>query len=164
MSVRFFNANLTAEARAFLLVMYRIVKSKQEGIYFYKIYNQVFSNTHRRPKTLIRELERNAFVVGRYRGGAYIYEFKFIYKFPFNYKDVPTPEELKLEDSPSLYGTYTSMFLVANADRTTLYPVNIPNRHRLIKELIQRGYLERLGRQVYLLKVVPEEYKGLFMR
>ncbi len=160
-SMRFFDAYLSAEARAFLLLMYRIVKGRQEGIYFHKIYSEVFSKTHRSPKTLIRELERNAFIVGRYRGSAYVYGF--IEELPFHYKDVPMPEELNLEDNPSLYGIYTSMFLVANADRTTLYPVNTPNRHKLIKELIQRGYLERLGWHAYLLKVVPEEYKRLFI-
>ncbi|MGB9873755.1 MAG: hypothetical protein ACPLRS_02160 [Hydrogenobacter sp.] len=157
---RFFSAYLSAEARAFLLLMYRVVKGRKEGIYLYNLFKEVFTRTHKKPRNLIRELERHAFVVGRYRGKAYVYQF--LEKLPFDYKDVPLPEETKLQDSPRLYGAYTTLLLASMPDR--IVPrIPMPSRKWLIANLVKIGYLEWIGLGVARIKFVPEGYERLFL-
>lgn len=162
----FFDVPLSLHARSLLLLMYKTTEGRKKGFFFTGLYKKVFHNHKPAVMKIVRELERYGFCVGRLQGHAYIFEK--LKDLPFSYKDFPSPLELSLQHS-RLYGFYTTLFLLANADCTVYYPLTIYEKDKeplknIKNQLIKMGYLERIDLYGYKLKVIPEPYRGRFMK
>lgn len=162
----FFDVRISLHARALLLLMYKTTEGRKRGMFFTGLYRKLFHNLKPTVMKVIKELERYGFCVGHLKGHAYIFER--LRDLPFSYKDYPSPLEIGLNHS-KLYGLYTTLFLISNADCTVFYPISVSTTRGSLsntaKELIKLGFLERIDNyRSFKLKVIPEPYRGRFMK